>query len=357
MTKTYRHLWDSFISFENLWRAYLRARRGKRARSAVARYELAAESHIFDLQARLHAGTYQPGGYRTFVVQEWKRRIISAAPFEDRIVHHALCQVLEPIWEARFIHDTYACRTGKGTLAALNRAQSFARRFPYVLQLDIRSFFPAMDHALLLTTLKRHVADQQILAVCERIIAGGRDIFGEATPYVLFEGDDLFALGRPRGLPIGNLTSQFWANVYLHPLDLWVKQTLSCRGYVRYCDDLLLFADDKATLHAWRSQIQAQLATIRLTIHEQRAQIVPVRSGFPFVGWVVRPAGRRLRRRNVVHFWRRYRQRLSAYQQGQLAFDRLHATVHGWLGSVRHGQTLGLRRAILSTPIPRVIHA
>ena len=356
MPKTYRQLWEPLVRFENLWRAYGRARRGKRSRPAIARYELDAESRLFDLQSRLEAGTYQPGAYRTFVVREWKQRIISAAPFEDRIVHHALCQVLEPIWEARFIHDTYACRVGKGTLAALDRAQHFARRFAYVLQLDIRAFFPAMDHAILLTTLRQHVGDQRVLHLCEQIIAGGRDIFGEATPFTLFAGDDLLALGRPRGLPIGNLTSQFWANVYLHPFDLWVKHTLGARGYVRYCDDLLLFADDKATLHGWCHAIEAQLATIRLTIHPKRAQVGPVAVGFPFVGWVIQPARRRLRRRNVVHFWRRYRQRVAAYQAGELSFDRLNATVQGWLGSVRHGSTLGLRRAVLRMPLPRVGH-
>ncbi len=122
MPKTYRNLWEPCISFENLWAAYLAARRGKRSRPSVARYEHDAELRLLRLQERLADGSYQPGAYRTFVVREWKRRVISAAPFEDRIVHHALCRSIEPIWERRFIHDTYACRRGKGTLAALDRA-------------------------------------------------------------------------------------------------------------------------------------------------------------------------------------------------------------------------------------------
>jgi hypothetical protein len=116
MPISYRDLWPHVVSYENLWGAYRAARRGKRSRPAVAAYELDADTRLLRLQERLEDGRYQPGAYRTFVVREWKRRVISAAPFEDRIVHHALCRVIESIWEARFIHDSYACRVGKGTL-------------------------------------------------------------------------------------------------------------------------------------------------------------------------------------------------------------------------------------------------
>ncbi|MBK9945511.1 MAG: group II intron reverse transcriptase domain-containing protein [Kouleothrix sp.] len=357
MPKTYRNLWPQLVSFENLWRAYLAARRGKRARPAVAAYDLDAETRLLRLQERLEDDSYTPGPYRSFVIREWKRRQISAAPFEDRIVHHALCQVIEPIWEARFIHDSYACRVGKGTLAALDRAQHLARGYRYVLQLDIRAFFPAIDHAVLEATLAHHIADVRVRDLCGRIIAGGRDVLAEAYTPPYFPGDDLFAILRPRGLPIGNLTSQFWANVFLHPLDLFIKQDLHCRAYVRYCDDLLLFADDKATLHAWRGAVQDRLAALRLTIHEARAQVAPTAAGFPFLGWVVDPARRRLRRRSVVRFWRRYRARVAAYAAGAITFAQLDATVQGWIGQTQHGSTLGLRRAVLGTLVPRVNHA
>lgn len=357
MPKTYRNLWPQLVSFENLWLAYLAARRGKRARPAVAAYDLDAETRLLRLHERLEASTYQPGAYRTFVIREWKRRVVSAAPFEDRIVHHALCRVIEPIWEARFIHDTYACRIAKGTLAALDRAQHFARSHRYVLQIDIREFFPSIDHTILEATLRQHIADPRVLDLCGRIIASGRDVLAEEYTPCYFPGDDLFALLRPRGLPIGNLTSQFWANVYLHSLDLFVKQELHCRAYVRYCDDLLLFADDKATLHAWKDAVREHLAALRLTIHEGRAQVAPVAAGFPFVGWTVSPTRRRLRRRNVVRFRRRYRARLAAYAAGAIDFERLSATVNGWVGHAQHGSTTALRRAILRTPVPKAIRA
>lgn len=357
MPKTYRNLWPQLVSFENLWLAYLAARRGKRARPAVAAYDFEAETRLLRLQERLEAGEYIPGAYRTFVIREWKRRVVSAAPFEDRIVHHALCQVIEPIYESRFIRDTYACRVGKGTLAALDRAQHFARGHGYVLQLDIREFFPSIDHAILETTLAQHIADQCVLDLCHRIIAGGRDVLAEEYTPHYFAGDDLFAILRPRGLPIGNLTSQFWANAYLHPLDLFIKQDLHCRAYVRYCDDLLLFADDKPTLHAWKAALRDRLAALRLTIHQQRAQVSPVSAGFPFLGWTVYPTRRRLRRRNVVRFRRRYHARLAAYATGEITFDQLSATVHGWIGQTKHGSTTGLRKAILRTLVPKVNRA
>ena len=357
MPKSFRRLWPQLVSFENLWGAYLAARRGKRARLAVAAFDLDADTRILRLQEALEDGSYRPGAYRTFVIHEWKRRQISAAPFVDRVVHHALCQVIEPIWEARFIHDTYACRRGRGTLAALDRAQHFARGHRYLLQLDIREFFPSIDHAILLQTLQRHVADRRVLDLCAKIIASGRDVLAESYTPVLFPGDDLFAIERPRGLPIGNLSSQFWANVYLHPFDLFVKQELHCDAYVRYCDDMLLFGDDKPTLHCWRDAACAQLASMRLTTHERRATVSPTICGFPFVGWTVTPAQRRLRRRNVVRFRRRYRARLAAYAAGEIDLDHLTATVRGWIGHAKHGSTRSLRNVILRQPIRRTRHA
>ncbi len=204
----------------------------------------------------------------------------------------------------------------------------------------------------MLKTLQRHIGDRRLLELCERIIASGQGVLAEAWTPVVFDGDDLFALLRPRGLPIGNLTSQFWANVYLHPLDLFIKQELHCRAYLRYCDDLLLFADDKATLHAWAAAIRERLAQLRLTLHERRVRVAPTAAGLPWLGWVVTPQQRRLRRRNVVRFWRRYRRRLRAYGSGALSFAQLNASVQGWIGTVQHGSTTGLRRAVLRQVIP-----
>lgn len=199
MPKTFRHLYDHIHSFEHLLAAYRRARRGKRRRPDVAAFEFRYEEELLRLSEELRDETYQPGAYRRFVVTEsGKRRVISAAPFRDRVVHHALCALIEPVWEARFIYDSYASRPGKGTHAALDRAQHFARGHRYALQLDVVEFFPSADHQILRDLLARHIADEHILALIDHILAGGADELRDAYTPVYFPGDDLFALARAR---------------------------------------------------------------------------------------------------------------------------------------------------------------
>jgi RNA-directed DNA polymerase len=351
--KTYKNLFPQIVAFDNLYAAFLQARRGKRRQPAVAAFEFNLEENLHTLHTQLQRGGYRPGRYTHFTLYESKPRRISAAPFADRVVHHALTQIIDPIWERRFIHDSFACRRGKGTHAALDRVTHFARRNPYVLQCDVMQFFPSIDHAILAQLLARRIADRPALALCQTIIDSGRGIHNEAYQMQWFPGDDLFALARPRGLPIGNQTSQFWANVYLHELDQFVKQSLRCPAYVRYVDDLLLFAPDKPTLHQWRGEISRFLQALRLVIHPDKSRVYPVTAGIPFLGFVVYPDHRRLRRSAGLHFARRYRRKVRAYAAGRLPLDRLRSSVFGWLGHARHGATYGLRRAILSrTPIP-----
>jgi len=168
---------------------------------------------------------------------------------------------------------------------------------------------------------------------------------------VYFPGDDLFALNRPRGLPIGNLTSQFWANCYLNPFDHFVKRELRCPGYVRYVDDFLLFADSKTSLLEWRAKIIQRLGDLRLVLHEGSAQAKPVAEGIPFLGFLVFPTHRRLKRRKGLAFQRKYRRLSSGCSQGKTSRAQISASVRGWVNHVRYGDTWGLRRAILSSGV------
>jgi retron-type reverse transcriptase len=347
MSQRYYHLWEAVTAFENLLLAWRKARRGKRDRPVVAAFEYDLEANVLALQAELRDGSYRPGPYASFTIHEPKRRLISAAPFRDRVVHHALMNVIGPLFERQFIFDTYANRVGKGTHAALDRCTAYLRRFAYVLPLDVRQFFPAVDHAILLEILGRTLADAQVLELITRIVAGGAGVQAAEYEMRYFPGDDLFAVNRPRGLPIGNLTSQFWANVYLNGLDHFVKRELKCRGYVRYVDDLLLFADDKATLHAWRAAVIAHLAGLRLTVHENSAQPRPCRVGLPFLGFQVFPDHRRLKRRNVIQARRRLKGLRHAYRLGQVGPKQIRARVQSWLSHASHGDTYRLRRALL----------
>lgn len=170
MTQT---LYPLIYNFENLWLAYRKARRGKRKKARVADFEYHLEENLLELQAELETETWQPGAYRSFYIHEPKRRLISAAPFRDRVVHHALCNVIEPLWERRFIFDSYANRCGKGTHRAILRCSQFARRYRYVLQCDIRQFFPSIDHEILLATLARVIQDDNVLRMAERIVHSG----------------------------------------------------------------------------------------------------------------------------------------------------------------------------------------
>jgi retron-type reverse transcriptase len=346
--KTFKHLYPLVTDFDNLRRAFKNAARGKRSRPDVAAFEYDLEENLLKLQEELRAQTYTPGPYYNFRIYDPKPRLISAAPFRDRVVHHALCNVIEPIFERRFIHDSYACRVGKGTHAALDRAQHFARRYPYVLKCDLQHFFPSMDHAVLRAQLGRVIADERAMWLVDRVLDSGAGIHAGEIELEYFPGDDLFAANRPRGLPIGNLTSQFWANVYLNPLDHFVKRELKCGGYVRYVDDLLLFAHDKPTLHAWRHAVVDFAATLRLRLHEPESVVVPVSTGIPFLGWRIYPDHRRLKRRNGIAFQRRFARLLRDVATGRVDWETVHASVNGWIAHVAHGNTWGLRRSLLS---------
>jgi RNA-directed DNA polymerase len=345
--KTYKHLYPLLCSFENLHAAFLAAKKGKSSKAPVASFMRRREDELFALQDELVAKIYMPGAYHSFYVHDPKKRLISAAPFRDRVVHHALCNLIEPIFESRFIKDSYANRVGKGTHKAIDRAQAFARRYSYVLQCDVKQFFPSIDHAILYRILSHHITDRDVLWLIERILQSGRGVLSEEYEMKWFEGDDLLAANRPRGLPIGNLTSQFWANVYLNELDQFLKRGLKCRAYIRYVDDFLVFGDDKKVLHEIRSAILRKLADLRLTLHEGSAQVYPTHTGIPFLGFRIYPGYRRLKSRRSLAFRRKLRCLTQSAKGDWKMLPRLEASIRGWVNHVRYGDTWQLRKSVL----------
>ena len=343
-------MYAQICSWDNLMLAYRKASKGRRGRPATAAFEHRLEDNIIALQNELCHKHYRPGPYVSFHIHDPKRRLISAAPFRDRLVHHALCNVIEPLFERSFIADSYANRVGKGTHRALDRCQSLARRYPYVLQCDLCQFFPAIDHAILRGVLSRTIRDDQVMWLANRILESGIGVLANEYDMTWFPGDDLWAVDRPRGLPIGNLTSQFWANCYLNPFDHFVKRELRCEGYLRYVDDFMLFAEDKATLWRWRDAVVERLARLRLTVHSG-VHPRPVTEGIPFLGFVVFPERRRLKRRKGVAFGRRYRELVHLYEAGEIPLVQLTATVQGWVNHARYGNTVGLRKAVLGSKV------
>ncbi len=283
------------ISFGHLLEAANRVRRRKRFRPGVARFFFDLEHQLCHLHDELSRQIYQP-----------KKRLISAAPFRDRVVQHALTGTLEPIFEPAFIFDSYACRRDKGTHNAVRRAQHFARQSPYVLKADIRKFFPSLDHQILIDQLARKIKDRDALWLAAKIIDSSNP--QESVP-MWFPGDDLFtATERRRGIPIGNQTSQFFANVYLNPLDHFVKDRLGVPGYVRYVDDFQVFGSDKRKLSDIRHAIGEFLIGLRLKLHRDKTVIFPIRDGIRFLGYRAFPTHRLLPKENVRRFRRRVRQ-------------------------------------------------
>lgn len=323
---------------------------GKHGSAAVARFEYAPGDALVRLQAALQAGTWQPGRFVNFAIHEPKRRWISAAPFADRVVHHALMQVVQPRFERSFIAESFANRVGLGTHRAVDALQHFSRRYRYVLRLDIRQYFQSIDHQILMQTLYARIPEPGLRQIVQRIVASSAQA---ADPQAngdghLFAGDDLLALARPRGLPVGNLTSQHWSNCYLDPLDQYVRRTLGCGPYLRYVDDFALFDDDKVRLGEWRAQIVDFLARrLRLRIHENSAHVQPCDTGIPWLGFVVWPDRRRVKARKVVQATRHLSGLYRAWCRDEISFAELDASIQGWIAHVKQADTLGLRGFVL----------
>jgi len=275
-----------------------------------------------------------------------KRSAWSGAPYPPY-------RLIEPRFERLFIPDSYANRVGKGTHRAIDRLQQHARRHRYVLRADIVQHFASIDHAILLDTLRRQIPEPDIMGLVEVIVESGRGVLDDEYRYERFPDDDLLAICRPRGLPIGNLTSQFWSNCYLHPFDQFVTRELGCRAYLRYVDDIALFSDSKRELWAWKAALAARLARLRLVIHETRTQVVPVESGIPWLGFVVHPTHRLVKARKVRNAHRRLRDRLTAYHRGEISFGELEAGIRGWIAHVRHADSWGLRTRVLDSLVIR----
>jgi hypothetical protein len=336
-------LYSRVIDWSNLLPAFRTAAKGKRGKQSAAGFEHQVADRLLQLQQELTEFSYQPGGYVNFMIHDPKQRRVSAAPFRDRVVHHALCNVIEPLFERQFIPDSYANRIGKGSHLAVDRLQVFARRYRYVLRMDIVKHFPAIDHAVMLENLRATIKEDETMWLVERIIRSGEGVLADEYEMIYFPGDDLFAVNRPRGLPIGNLTSQFWSNVYLTPLDLFVLRDLRCPAYLRYVDDFACFSDSKQQLYEWKRAIVDFLCGLRLTIHEPQAQVIPCEHGIPWLGFVVYPTHRRVKARNVVKFSRRLRERWGEYCGGKITFAEFDASVQGWINHVRYADSWGLR--------------
>lgn len=344
--KRFGNLFDELTSFGNLDRAAHAAAKGKRFQSNVSEFLFDRERRLCRLQDELRSRSYLPGAYRTFEIFEPKRRMISAAPFRDRVVHHALCRVLERVFESTFIFDSYACRVGKGTHAALDRFQRFARQHRYVLQCDVQKFFPSVDHEILKRLIARKIKDGGVLWLADRIIDCSND---QETAAFLFPGDDLLTpLSRRRGLPIGNQTSQFFANVYLNPFDHFILERLKAGCYVRYVDDFAIFSNDQRWLSQVREQCVEFLIGLRLKLHPTKSVISRTQDGNRFLGFRVFPTHRLVARENLTRMRRRLRWMQEKFLSGELTAAEIRQRIISWIGHVCHADSFRLRERLFN---------
>lgn len=329
--KPLRDCYAEIVCLENLFRAAdATLVGGKRFRGEGARFKFDIEREVFSLHRQLVSGRYRHGKYRLFTVYDPKVRVIAAANIRDRVVHHAVHDVIEPRLDRLFIHDSYACRRGKGTHRALDRAHRFVKSNRFALHLDVKSYFSTIDHGILKGLLRRYVADERMLGLLDSIVdstvylacmgKAGSSVTASPTAnekQMEFAFEPVLTPGNPpigggsRGIPLGNLTSQFFANLYLNELDQYLKHTLKFRRYVRYMDDMLLFADTKDVLREWESTIRAFARDkLRLDLHPSGGPR-PVTRGIGFLGFRLFPTRRKLKKTSVTRFVRR----MNAYSR------------------------------------------
>ena len=347
--KRHGNLWPAISDFENLRQAARQTQQGKRFRENVLVFNFALEQELFTLQTELRDRSYQPGEYRTFAIWDPKPRLISAAPYRDRVVHHALCNVIMPLLEPTLIIDTYANRIGYGTHRALKRFTYFARRYCYCLQGDIQKYFPSIDHEILKGLLRRHIKCPDTLWLIDCIIDGSN----EQPPVIeYFPGDDLLTpVQRRKGLPIGNLTSQFFANLYLSPFDHFAKRQLKLKHYVRYVDDYAAFSDDRQELAEAKTAMETYLATFRLKMHPVKSQLFETRYGANFVGFRVLPDRIRVHNDNLRRARRRLKLLQQDYEAGTITLKPLVQRLQSWEAHLLHGDTYQLRRQIFEATV------
>jgi len=344
--KTYKNLYDKICSFENLLLASRKARLGKRSNTDVAQFEINLEKELVNIREELLQQTYTPGNYTEFYIYEPKKRMISAAPYRDRVVHHALCNVIEPLFEKTFIYDSYANRTGKGTHKAIKRYQEFSRKNSFVLKCDIQKFFPSIDHEILKQEIRKKIGCRKTLWLIDTIIDNSNE--QEAT-LNYFETDTLFSsIERRKGLPIGNLTSQFFANVYMNAFDHFVKEQLQCKSYVRYVDDFVVFGNEKKHLGSIKVSLETFLQTLRLIVHPNKTKVFPIDTGLCFLGHRVFPTFRLLKKENVQRSRRKLKKLETLYAQGKITLAKVSASVRSWIAHASFSDTDRLREKIFS---------
>lgn len=311
--KRHGNLWDSIVSTSNLERAYKAARKGKGWRKSVRKYDTNTEQHLLELQELLTQGKFKTSKYSEKIIFEPKQRTIYKLPFyPDRIVQHALLQVVIPIWDALMINDSYACREGKGMHEASSKCMLHVKKYRYCLKADISKFYPSIDHDVLFNIISRKIKCKRTLALLEDIVRsypGGKNS------------------------PIGNYTSQWFGNLYMNELDQLVRHKYKMYHYIRYCDDFVIFSDDKKLLHRLKDEIKEFLLT-ELKLKFSRWSVFPVTQGVDFLGYRHFKTHVLLRKGSARRIQKRVRTLVPKLHSGDITYEQCRSSIastEGWL--------------------------
>ena len=329
--------YERIISLENLLGAWKEFKRGKTGKPDVQEFDAELEENLFELHQALKQKTYHPAPYVSFFVSDQKRRSIHKACVRDRVVHQALFRVLYPVFNKTFIHDSYSCRLGKGThrgvwqLARyLRQVSKNYRRPAYALKCDIRKFFENIDHKILSGLLEKRIHDPGTRWLARQIINS-------------FSVSKVEPCSKTR-LPLGNVTSQLFSNIYLNEFDQWAKHTLKARYYLRYCDDFLLLSRDKSELEKRLRYIEVFLRTkLKLELHPNKVEIIKVRQGVDFLGYVTLPHATMLRANTKNRMFRKLQEKKKLVQKGVCTEESFEHSRQSYLGVLAHANAQKLR--------------
>ncbi len=313
-------MFEKITSIENLYEATRNAVRSKRDKEDIAEFLFHLEENIDMLHTELKTKSYHHGEYQLFDISDPKKRTISKAKVRDRVVHHAVHDIIYPAIDKSFIYDSYSCRIGKGTHRAIKRVQKWSRTYKYAVHLDIVQYFNSIDRGVLKTLLTKWIKDEDVLWLLNEIVDSSRYIFNRQKNNNIDDGKySIFNIQSSiqKGLPLGNLTSQFFANIYLNELDQFVKHTLRIKPYVRYMDDIVFFGDDKKVLLKIAFQIKDFVReNLSLDFHEKGFQPFPVKRGIAFLGFRIFPFYRKVLPKGINRFRNRLKKLKKDYENG-----------------------------------------
>jgi len=360
-------MFEEICNLEHLLRAYYCARRGKRGKKRVCEYDFFLESNLVKLKYLIETGKYTPAPYVHFTIFDPKTRQVAAPAFRDRVLQHSLVAAIEPIFEKKFIYDSYACREGKGTHFGVKRVKKFlmaARcingrdKDIYVLQCDIQKYFQSISWDILLSLVAKVIRCKQTLTLIKKIVTTHERTDNRTKTPTNTAQLDLFSQSTTtppvstierKGLPIGNLTSQLFANIYLNELDHFVKENLRERWYARYMDDFLVIHSNKSHLLETRNKIRVFLKEkLDLQLHQRKITIKNTKEGVPFVGYRIFYDHKLVRGDTLTHMQRKYRKKIKLVKKGLLSQEDLRSTESSLKGHLKHASAYGLAQMMFA---------